>query len=102
MPRRFVHLAFFLFILTAISGLWLRLFPFLNNAGLPYDHILHGHSHIAVLGWAFLGIYVIFIKLLWPTLKEKKHASLLNYVIIIISFIIFFVFFYKAYVIYSI
>lgn len=102
MPSRFTHLAFLLFIITALSGLWMRLFPFLTNSGLPYDHLLHGHSHIAVLGWAFFGLYIIFIKLLWPRLKERKHATILGTSIFVVSLIMFFAFLYEGYATYSI
>lgn len=102
MPRRFIHLAFFLFILTALSGLWLRLVPFVDSTGLPYDHILHGHSHIAILGWAFFGVYIILLKLLWPSLQEKKHATLLGLVIFSVSLVMFLAFLYEGYAMYSI
>src|SRR5690625_2031843 len=101
MPRQFTHLAFILFIITALSGIWLRTFPYVTSF-INYDHVLHGHSHIAILGWAFFGLYLIFLKILWPTLKQKKHAIILGYVIFFVSLIMFFAFLYEGYATYSI
>src|SRR5690625_5809656 len=96
MPRQFTHLAFILFIITALSGIWLRTFPYVTSF-INYDHVLHGHSHIAILGWAFFGLYLIFLKILWPTLKQKKHAIILGYVIFFVFLIMFFSFLYVCY-----
>src|SRR5690625_4384655 len=101
MPRQFTHLAFILFIITALSGIWLRAFPYVTSF-INYDHVLHGHSHIAILGWAFFGLYLIFLKILWPTLKQKKHAIIIGYVIFFVSLIMFFSFFYYGFVSYLI
>lgn len=48
MPRYFIHFTFILFLLTALSGVWLRSVPFFPFTSLPYDNILHAHSHIAI------------------------------------------------------
>src|SRR5690625_2567450 len=95
MPRQFTHLAFILFIITALSGIWLRTFPYVTSF-INYDHVLHGHSHIAILGWAFFGLYLIFLKILWPTLKQKKHAIILGYVIFFVSLLCFSPFYMKV------
>src|SRR5690625_4295240 len=102
MPRYFVHFTFFLFILTALSGVWLRAIPFLPNSLLPYDNILHGHSHIAILGWAFLGVFIILLGMLWENLQQKKQAIFLTITIFVVSFVMFIAFLYEGYALYSI
>src|SRR5699024_9241101 len=104
MPRTFVHLAFFLFIITALSGIWMRLTPFSPNLVIEYEHILHAHSHIAILGWAFLGVFIILLTILWPKLeqKQKRHGLILTMTIFIVSFIMFLAFLYEGYAKYSI
>src|SRR5690625_7102095 len=77
MPRYFVHATFFLFMVTAVSGMWMRWYPFLSNPLIAYDHVLHGHSHLAILGWAFLGVFIIFLAILWPKIENKRHAIFL-------------------------
>jgi len=102
MPRYFIHATFFLFIVTALSGMWMRWYPFLSNPLIAYDHILHGHSHLAILGWAFLGLFVIFLAILWPQIKNKRHAMFLTLAIFIVSIMMFFAFLYEGYAMYSI
>lgn len=102
MPRYFIHFSFVLFILTASSGVILRAMPYLPQMIVPYDNILHGHSHIAILGWAFLGLFVIFLALIWEDLKEKLHAIILTITIFIVSSVMFIAFLYEGYAMYSI
>jgi len=102
MPRYFLHFTFILFLLTALSGVWLRAIPFLSLTTLPYDNILHGHSHIAILGWAFLGIFIVLLAMLWPNLRQKKHAIILTVTIFVVSVLMFFAFLYEGYAKYSI
>lgn len=97
MPRKFFHLAFILFIVTALSGIWMRAIPFVSNPLLNYENILHGHSHIAILGWAFFGLFIVFLAILWPNLKEKKHAIALTISIFSVSIVMFFAFLYEGY-----
>jgi len=102
MPRYFIHFTFILFLLTALSGVWMRTIPFLSFSALPYDNILHAHSHIAILGWAFLGVFIILLSMLWSELKGKKHAIILTITIFIVSAIMFVAFLYEGYAKYSI
>lgn len=102
MPRRFIHIALFLFIVTALSGLWMRAIPFIHIFSLNYEHILHAHSHIAILGWAFFGLFIIFLAIIWPNLQQKRHASMLAYSIFFTSIFMFIAFLYEGYATYSI
>src|SRR5690625_95899 len=102
MPRYFVHATFFLFMVTAVSGMWMRWYPFLSNPLIAYDHVLHGHSHLAILGWAFLGVFIIFLAILWPQIENKRHATFLMLAIFTVSILMFIAFLYEGYAMYSI
>lgn len=102
MPKRFIHLAFFFFIITALSGLLMRVAPFMNHSLIPYSHVLHGHSHIAILGWAFLGSFLILLAMLWPSIKNKRHSILLIFTIFIVSLLMFIAFLVQGYGLFSI
>lgn len=102
MPKTFTHFTFILFILTALSGLWMRAMPFLPGSAISYSNILHGHSHLAILGWAFLGVFIILLAILWPSIKNKKHAIILTITIFSISLIMFIAFLMQGYALFSI
>ncbi len=50
-------------------GLFLRSLQILD-IGVDYRYIVHGHSHIALLGWVYLALITLFHKLF---LNEKKN-----------------------------
>ena len=65
MPKSAVHLTFYFFMITVLTGVLMRymlLSP--GSAMLNFSHVLHGHSHVAILGWTFLGVFIIFLKLI--------------------------------------
>ncbi|PAV29228.1 hypothetical protein CIL05_12590 [Virgibacillus profundi] len=102
MPKIFVHFTFFFFILTALSGVWMRAFPFYPDFSASYTNILHAHSHLAILGWAFLGVFIVFLSIYWKTIKRKNEAIALTCTIFVISFFMFLAFIYQGYAVYSI
>ncbi|MBP2239534.1 hypothetical protein J2Z40_000087 [Cytobacillus eiseniae] len=102
MPRIFVHFAFFFFTITALSGVWMRFAPFHSNATIPYTNVLHGHSHLAILGWAFLGVFIVFLTVYWQKIKQKRQAIALSITIFITSIAMFAAFLYQGYGIISI
>ncbi|MEP6802933.1 MAG: hypothetical protein ABI892_00315 [Flavobacterium sp.] len=56
---------------ASIMGLLMRymqLFPLNIN----YSFILHAHSHIAMLGWVYLMMYVLIVRFFIPKLKSEK------------------------------
>lgn len=101
MPRSLVHFTFLFFTLTALSGVWMRLYPF-HSFSLTYTNILHAHSHLAMIGWAFLAVFVIFLATNWSTIQQKKQAKMIAWTLLIISIGMFGAFLYQGYGIYSI
>ncbi len=69
-------LALTYFLLLALLGLSLRLF-FVTPLNINYKHIVHTHSHIALLGWVYIGITCLLFKLFLNNQALKKKYSIL-------------------------
>src|SRR5699024_2628484 len=73
-----------------------------NQSLIPYSFLLHGHSHIALLGWTFLGVFLIFLKLTWHELNAKNQAIWIVVSTLFITSLMFIAFLYQGYAVYSI
>lgn len=62
---------FFNFLIASLMGLLMR-FLYVYPLNINYSFLLHAHSHIAMLGWAYLMIYVLIVQLFIPKDKNKK------------------------------
>ncbi len=65
-----LQMAMIYFLVAAILGLLLRFYPMLGFS-FNYRFVVHGHSHIALLGW----VYVALTTLLHFCFLEKKKSS---------------------------
>lgn len=97
MLRSFVHFSYLFFTLVAVTGVWMRYFPFAPGTFIPYPHVLHAHSHFALLGWAFLGCFVIFLHVFWSRIRQKKQAIMAASVLAGISLAMMIAFLYQGY-----
>src|SRR5699024_11252073 len=97
MPKVHTHFATLFFLLTALSGVWMRLFPLHMATSIPYTNVLHAHSHLAILGWAFLGTLIIFLSIQWDDNKRKKEAKAISVTLFITSLDMFIDFLYQGY-----
>lgn len=59
--RSWTTMAVFFLFLTATAGLTLRGMIVGFNPGLSYSDLLHAHSHIAILGWAYGGVFLLLV-----------------------------------------
>jgi len=58
--RNWSRVALIYFVIAAFAGLLMRYLPTSFLAGVNYKYLLHTHSHVALLGWAYLaGIIAI-------------------------------------------
>src|SRR5699024_32980 len=64
---------------------------------IPYTNVLHAHSHLAILGWAFLGTFIIFLSIQWDYNKRKKEAKAISVTLFITSLVMFIAFLYQGY-----
>lgn len=60
MQKKMVITCLVNFFIAALMGLALR-YSYLNPIPVNYRFLTHGHSHIAMLGWAYLMIYTFFV-----------------------------------------
>ncbi len=60
--KRHTNISLTFFLLAAALGVFLR-FLYIFNLAVDYRYIVHAHSHIALLGWVYIGLTTIFYKL---------------------------------------
>lgn len=69
-PGYDVKIALFYFVLAALFGVILRLFPIVETQA-NYKFIVHTHSHIALLGW----VYIALVSLLYRCFVEIRATK---------------------------
>jgi hypothetical protein len=66
------------FFIAALFGLILRGAFVWEIDWIDYRNLMHGHSHVAMLGWVYLAIYALFwIRFLPETKRQKRSYSTL-------------------------
>jgi hypothetical protein len=73
--RRWALLSFFWFVVAGCMGAFLRLQLFHPVADINYKYFLHGHSHLAFLGWVFNALFVCLLYAYIPA-KVKRYRVL--------------------------
>lgn len=69
--QSWLRIALLNFIFAAVLGALLR-FAFVEEVSwMKYKNFLHAHSHVAMLGWVYLGLYTLFIH----TFLEKRDQQ---------------------------
>lgn len=68
MPKKLVIVCLLNFFIAALLGLALR-YAIIYPIGFNYRFLTHAHSHVAMLGWVYLLLYVLIVKYVVP---EKK------------------------------
>lgn len=65
-----VRLALFWLLMTAVSGVMMRVFALVPLPGLDYGHLLHAHSHTALLGWGYMALFLLIAAMFF---KENEQ-----------------------------
>jgi len=60
---RRIKIALLFFLVTALYGWLLRLYPLVDFIPYPYRDILQAHSHVTFLGWGFLAMLALIREL---------------------------------------
>jgi len=82
LERMLLLSCFFNLAITALLGVLLRSYPFIDGFPLDYKNVLHGHSHFAFGGWIMPALLLLILKY-FPEIKNGigykhwKNISLL-------------------------
>ncbi len=68
MQKKFVSICLFNFLVAALMGLLLR-FAFVHPMAINFRFLTHAHSHVAMLGWVYLILYLLLIHHFVPDKK---------------------------------
>ncbi len=100
MIRKWYYIPALLFlILTLVSGIWLRLqWAWPQWMLFRADYLIHGHSHVALLGWAFLGLMGLVLEA--GTIRRtlpRRSVTGLGILTIVITLVLFIAFIHEGY-----
>lgn len=70
--KRHTNIALGYFLLVGILGILLRLF-FISPIPGNFRFIVHAHSHIALLGWVYIGLITIIYKMYYTEVDRSKR-----------------------------
>lgn len=64
------------FLIASVMGLLMRFMTLFHFDGINYSFLLHAHSHVAMLGWVYMTIYVLIVRMFIP--KDKSCKPIYN------------------------
>lgn len=77
MERFGIRLTILYFFLVAALGTLLRSIPFFHLSSIDYNYVLHAHSHVAILGWGYLAMFLLFANQFFPNaFKTERHIRI--------------------------
>lgn len=74
--RSWIICCFLNFIIASMMGLLMRFYYLFRITNINYIYLLHAHSHVAMLGWAYMMIYVLIVRFFIP--KETSDKPIYN------------------------
>ncbi len=77
-----IRIAFGNLLIVAIIGCLLRFFFLYPLPGFNYSYMLHAHSHLALLGWVFMALFVLILHAYLP-IEATKYQKYIYYFIIL-------------------
>lgn len=72
MKKSWILICFINFFIASLMGLLLRLMYVAHIDGVNFQFVMHGHSHVAMLGWVYLMLYCLFIHFFVPIEAQQK------------------------------
>lgn len=76
MRKSWILICFFNFFIASLMGLLLRWMYVAPIEGINFQFLMHGHSHVAMLGWVYLMLYCLIFHFFVP--KEAQQKSIYN------------------------
>ena len=72
MRKHWLLICFINFFIAASMGLVLRFVAIFPVPNINYQFLLHGHSHVAMLGWVYLMIYSLIVHFFYSKNSAAK------------------------------
>lgn len=69
--KKHTNIALGYFLLVGLLGVFLRFF-FVTSLPMNFRHVVHAHSHIALLGWVYIGLTTLIYKMYFSEAREGK------------------------------
>ncbi|WP_264564452.1 hypothetical protein [Flavobacterium sp. N3904] len=76
MKRSWILVCFVNFFIASLMGLLLRWIYIVPIPGINFQFLMHGHSHVAMLGWVYLMLYCLIFHFYVP--KEAQQKPVYN------------------------
>jgi hypothetical protein len=76
MRKSWILVCFVNFFIASLMGLLLRWMYVAPTAGVNFQFLMHGHSHVAMLGWVYLMLYCFIFYFFIP--KESQQKPVYN------------------------
>lgn len=70
--KAWILCCFFNFLIACVFGLLMRFMYLLPLDFLNYSFLLHAHSHVAMLGWVYMIVFVLVVHFFIPKGKSQK------------------------------
>lgn len=77
MQKKLVLVCLINFLIAGLMGLTLRYF-YVNPVAINYRYLTHAHSHVAMLGWVYLMLYLFIVHHFVP--KKKPVYNILFWI----------------------
>ena len=72
MKKHWILVCLINFFIASLMGLLLRLLYVIPVEWINFQYLLHGHSHVAMLGWVYLMLYSLIIHVFISKEVQKK------------------------------
>jgi hypothetical protein len=76
MRKSWILVCFINFFIASVMGLLLRWIYVEPIEGINFQFLMHGHSHVAMLGWVYLMLYCLIFHFFVP--KESQRKPIYN------------------------
>ena len=76
MRKSWIQVCFINFFVASLMGLLLRWMYVAPFSGVNFQFLMHGHSHVAMLGWVYLMLYCLIFYFFVP--KENQQKPIYN------------------------
>ena len=76
MRKSWILVCFINFFIASLMGLLLRWMYVAPIEGVNFQFLMHGHSHVAMLGWVYLMLYCLIFRFFVP--KEAQQKPIYN------------------------